>query len=588
MKLYQFLKSNLDVIKTASPALHSWLWAQNYDMQTLEGSIFQNAQGALDWRMPNGQGLFDPVPPKAWYGKWTYDETAERSATVIIGCNIGYGVNHTLMATPQSHKVIVIEPRPEMLLACLGQTDYAEFIKAGRLHFIPPTEDAVTAMVRRLDIQFLFGRVVLREDTPSRQIGPEYAHWLQRCRARMESFSVEMTTLRMRQDLMVGNELKNYARAAQDGSLLPLKGRGAGLTAVIFGAGPSLSENAAHFAGREPDALYVTSLQALPPLQRLGITPHFCMAIDYSEGMRSVFKSLDIEAAKTVPLIYSTKVDPMVLEKYPGPTIPLWTLGGVSTFVFDGRELVLDAGGNIGVTILRLLAWAGVERTLLVGQDFAAPGGMTHAPGHHGNTNVEAIKNIYRVEIKDASGNVIRTSPQLLAARRDIEDDLAKSTMRAFNLYGGGSPIKGAENVTWDDVRGRGLLTCGAGSLDAFLNGLKQARTPRPRPVFEARARGWSTSLRHAERRLEKLFKKLDRNQREINQTLKQVEMFAKHDQLYTPYLFNEIMDLAGLIHARNKYERKDMPAIRSLFKRMVDKVREMDLCLAADPAHAA
>ena len=71
MKLYQFLKSNLEVLKTTSPALHSWLWAQNYDMETLEGSIFQNAQGALDWRMPNGQGLFEPVPPNAWYGKWT-------------------------------------------------------------------------------------------------------------------------------------------------------------------------------------------------------------------------------------------------------------------------------------------------------------------------------------------------------------------------------------------------------------------------------------------------------------------------------------------------------------------------------------
>ena len=60
-------------------------------------------------------------------------------------------------------------------------------------------------------------------------------------------------------------------------------------------------------------------------------------------------------------------------------SFPLWTLGGVSTFVFNGRELVIDAGGNIGVTILRLLSWAGVERTLFVGQDFAAHGGTTHA-----------------------------------------------------------------------------------------------------------------------------------------------------------------------------------------------------------------
>lgn len=588
MKLYHFLKSNLDVIKAVNPALHDWLFAQEYDMQSLEDGIFHNAQGALDWKLPGGRGLFEPVPPKAWYGSWTYDESAERSATVIVGCNLGYGINHALMATPQSHKIFVVEPRAEMLLACLGQTDYAEFLKAGRLHFLVPTEDAVLDMVRRLDIQFLFGRVLLREDTPSRQIGPEYAYWVQRCRARMESFMVEMTTLRMRQDVMVGNELKNYSRAARDGSLLPLKGRGAGVSAVIFGAGPSLDQKAAHFAGRAPDALYVTSLQALPSLQRHGILPHFCLAIDYSEGMRAVFDRLDLDAAAKVPLIYSTKIDPLVLERYPGPTIPLWTMGGVSTFVFNGRELVLDAGGNVGVTMLRLLSWAGVERALLVGQDFATPGGSTHAAGHHGGKDLDVIRNIYSVETKDANGNVIHTSPQLLAARRDMEDDLAKTALRVFNLYGGGSPIKGAQSVTWEDIQERGLLACAAGGLEAFVAGLRLARSPKPKPVFEARARGWASSMRHVERRLDKLFRKLDRNQREINQTLRQIEVFAKHDQLYTPYLFNEIMDLAGLIHARCRYERKDLAAMKELFRRMVDKVREMDACLGAAPAHAA
>ncbi|EPR42786.1 protein of unknown function DUF115 [Desulfovibrio sp. X2] len=588
MKLYHFLKDNLDVIKEMNPALHSWLWSQRYDMQTLEKSVFHNAHGALDWRMQNGQGMFDPVPPTAWYGKWTYGENVDKSATVIIGCNVGYGLNHVLTATPPSHKIVVLEPRPEMLLACLGQTDYTPFLREKRLHFIPPLESAVQEAVRHLDLQFLFGRVILREDTPSKQLGPEYSHWLLRCRARMESFSVEMTTLRLRQDVMVGNELKNFSRAAGDGSLMPLKGTGSGLTGVIFGAGPSLDVNAAHFRDRSPDALYVTSLQALPALQRQGIRPHFCLAIDYSEGMRAVYSRLDKEAARNVPLIYSTKLDPVALAEYPGPTIPLWTLGGLSTFVFNGRELVLDAGGNVGVTMLRLLCWMGMERILLVGQDFACPGDTTHAGGHHGKADAASVSRIYNVKVKDIAGREILTSPQLLAARRDVEDDLSRTTIKAYNLYGGGSPIKGAANVTWAEVCGQKLLESSPENLENLMAAMKKARTPAPRPVFEARARAWSSSLRNVEKRLEKLFKKLDKNQAAVNQLLGQVEVFVKQDPLYTPYLFNEIMDLAGLVRARSRYELRDMAEIRSLFKRIVAKVREMDRYLGQGSAHAA
>lgn len=587
MKLYQFLKENLDVLKETAPGLHAWLWSQEYDMQTLETSIFQNEHGTLDWRMQNGQGLFEPAPPVAYYNAWKPGDKAEQSATVLVGCNLGYGVNHVLMTTPSSHKVFVLEPRAEMLLACLGQTDYREFIRAGRLRFVAPLESELQEMVRGLDLQFLFGRVVVREDLPSRQIGPEYAHWIQRCRARLESFSVEMTTLRMQQDTMVGNELKNFARAAGDGSLMPLKGAGDGLSAVLFGAGPSLMRFTEHFQG-VPRALQVTSLQAMPSLQKNGIKPHLCLAIDYSTGMRQIFKRLDADAAKDVPLIYSTKMDPMALAAYPGPTIPLWTLGGLSTFVFGGRELVLDAGGNVGVTLLRLLDWMGVRRVLFVGQDFACPGDTTHAAGHHGSRDVTQVAATYNTMVTDANGNPIRTSPQLLAARRDMEDDLARSTISAFNLYGGGSPIKGATPVTWEDVEAKSLLDCAPEALRAFGSALVRAHMPRPRPVFEARSQVWANSLRHVERRLAKLFKKVEKRQRDINQALIDVEVFVKQDPLYSPYLFNEIMDLSGLIRARTRYVSTDFKEIKALFSRVLAKVREMDAALAPGSAQAA
>jgi len=57
-----------------------------------------------------------------------------------------------------------------------------------------------------------------------------------------------MDTVHLLQDETIRNELNNFARAMQDGSLLNLKNQGRGLTAVLLGAGPSLEQFVPRFS----------------------------------------------------------------------------------------------------------------------------------------------------------------------------------------------------------------------------------------------------------------------------------------------------------------------------------------------------
>lgn len=586
-RLYHFLQENIEAIRACEPELYSWLVSQEYDQDRLENNIFTNENGFLDYRTPRGGGIFEPIPPIAFYKNWSFSERPESSATIIIGCNLGYGVNHVLTETPPTHKVLVLEPDPEILLACLGQSDYSGFIRERRLIFIPPNEDVMLNRIHQLDVQFLFGRINLKEDLPSRQISAKYAQWSVRARARLDSFSVELATLRSRQDVMIGNELKNFQRALGDGSLKNMKNCAKGAAAVVFGAGPSLPEFVHDFKQEEnaaqnnKRAIYATSLQALPALHRQGVRPDFCIAIDYSEGMLAIFKTLDTEWAKDIPLVYSTKVHPEILDRYPGPTIPLWTMGGISSFVMGNRELVLDAGGNVGVTILRFLRYCGVDDFLLVGQDFARLEDKTHAAGHHAaKTNAAHLKKVYNVPTKDKDGNRIMTSIQLLSAKRDIEDDLANASSRVYNLYGGGVDIIGTTPITREEAINLDFLNRDNNLTADFSDSLHRARTPKIWPAFEPRASQWASSLRSVEKRLEKLFKKPEKNQQAIHQTLSQVDFFLRQDPLYTPYLYNEIMDASALVKGKLRYVRKDLSQIKGLFRRALNKVREMDRCL--------
>ena len=88
-----------------------------------------NHRGLVDWRLPSGNGMFEAIAPQVSYRDWIPADRTDTSATIIVGCNLGYGLNHVLSNTPDSHKVLVLEPRAEMILACLGHTDYRPFFE---------------------------------------------------------------------------------------------------------------------------------------------------------------------------------------------------------------------------------------------------------------------------------------------------------------------------------------------------------------------------------------------------------------------------------------------------------------------------
>jgi hypothetical protein len=590
MEQHPFLADNLRCLEGRNSPVIPWLTGQPVDPARLSAGLVRNRFNGLDWAIDGGEPgrtLFGSLPPAVHYRDWVHPDKAGTSATIVVGANIGYGINHVIRHTPDTHRVLVVEPRPELLLACLGQTDYRPFIEIGKLHFLPPDERLLAEVVTNLDLQYAFGNIILRIDVPSQQLGPEYARWGIWIREKLENFGVEFNTLRLRQDTMVGNELRNFDRAMRDGSLLPLAGAGRGVAAVVLGAGPSLKTYAPLLAGlpeARDGAVWASALQTLPALRPHGLKPHFCLAIDFTRSMLQLYDRLDLEWAASIPLIYSTKMDPEVVDRYPGPTIPLWTLGGMATHVMQGREYVMDAGGNVGLTLYRLFNWLGAARIVLVGQDFGWTGDRTHADGHHAAAAPASQSVRLHQETPDAEGRTIHSSIQLLTAKRELEADIAASPVPTHNLYGGGAVVANARPTTLDEVLSGGLLDSAPGSRDTLLQSLERARRPAARPVFDPRTPAWAKRLREDAKRLDKLFKRVELHQQEIHDVLESVYTAARDDALCGPYLFNEIVDLTGLIRARHAHTLKDLGEFKRIAKRILTKTREVDRCLTPGP----
>ncbi|WP_207263190.1 6-hydroxymethylpterin diphosphokinase MptE-like protein [Desulfovibrio sp. Huiquan2017] len=584
MNPYPFLKDNIEYLQRTGNPIFQWLSTRPFNEDKLKTRLFVNHGGLLDWKMDNDQGLLASLPPQGLYGNWIHPDKAESSATFVVGCNLGYGINHVLSNTPDTHKVMLLEPRSEMLLACLGQTDYRPFFECKKFHLLVPDERFLSEVIRNLDLQFIYGQIHLKRDIPSSQLGPEYAQWSTWLKNKLENFSLELSTLRHRQDVMVKNEIDNFAKAMRDGSLKSVAGKAAGVGAVILGAGPSLETMAPLLKEKMGHVLYTCALQTIPSLQTLGIKPHLCAAIDYDKSMLKVFERLDPDFVQDVPLIYSTKIDPMILKRYPGPTLPMWTVGGVGTYVLKERDLVLDAGGNVSVTLSRFLRYCGVSHLLLAGQDYAWINGKSHSGGHH-NLTTSQKRHPWHQTTRNMDGEEILTTVQYMTAKRELEADLKQSEFPVFNLYGGGVPIEGTKVVDVDTAYGKGILASAPGAVEGFLRDLAACRRNVPPLRMEPRSPMWTTSMHNLEKHLGKLFRNIKANQQDVHAALSRMEQFVKQDPLYSPYLFNEIIDLAGLTRAKFAYEAKDLGEFKRIAKNVLKKVREIDrkVCLSQD-----
>jgi hypothetical protein len=184
--------------------------------------------------------------------------------------------------------------------------------------------------------------------------------------------------------------------------------------------------------------------------------------------------------------------------------------------MISSSELVLDAGGNVGVTLVRFLAWAGAERFVLVGQDLAWQGEKTHVAGHHSAAYTFKYNPSEDVRLKNLHGQDIYTHLGFLAAKRDLEKDIAGTKLPFYNLYGDGAVIEGAVNIDLDTLRNQDLVASTGAAKEVFLGALSQAARPRMRPIFTPRSPDWAVSLKNAGRRLEKLTRKAAKHQGEI------------------------------------------------------------------------
>jgi len=265
--------------------------------------------------------------------------------------------------------------------------------------------------------------------------------------------------------------LDNLPIIANSRPLAELRGRYAGVPAVLVSPGPSLDRNIAHLKGIQGKAILMAPGQSIKRLHQENIYPDFVAVIDPQDLTSPPFPFFDAALiCDHQALVAGVTCHPNVLRL---PYRRKYVFGSSSSAAWIdaifGDAPVSSGGTSVAVAALNMLIEWGCNPIVLVGQDLAYSEGRQYAgAGATASANGRRPDSVMRgavFEVEGYYGGSVRTPYGYKAALYEMETiaerlALLPSAPLVLNATEGGASIRGfAKQPLADVVGGWGTLT---------------------------------------------------------------------------------------------------------------------------------
>lgn len=257
--------------------------------------------------------------------------------------------------------------------------------------------------------------------------------------------------------------LDNLQTIAECSPLAELRGRYAGVPAVLVSPGPSLDRNIAHLKGIHGKALLVAPGQSIRRLHEEGIYPDFVAVIDPQDLTSQPFPFFDPALIRShQALLAGATCHPNVLRlPYPRKYVFGSSTSAAWIDAIFGDAHVSIGGGSVAVAALNMLIEWGCNPIVLVGQDLAYSEGRQYAGGFRQDPKVSPQPaNLMKgavFEVEGYYGGKVRTPYGYRAALYEMEtiaERLASlpTSPTVINATEGGAHIRGFAKQPLEEV----------------------------------------------------------------------------------------------------------------------------------------
>jgi hypothetical protein len=532
--------------------------AQEVLTATHDGRRLASAHRPLD----EAQRLIDPI------------DLVEHAVFVVYGFGLGYHVKHLAHRLKRGGLILVFEPDLALLRAVLEQIDHSAWLRDTPVLFFTDADDRAGLATKLAGAEAIIAQGVEFIVHPPSQA--RLAAASDNFSATLEEFvrtaKVTLMTTLVRSIDTIRNLLLNVDHYGAGEGIEPLRDVAKGLPAVIVSAGPSLSRNIHELAkpGLRDRCVIIAVQTTLKPLLSAGIRPHFVTALDYHEISRRFYEDLSADELRDVTLVAEAKVNPVVLDVYPGP-VRCCASPFLDQLLGELKRPMgeLKAGATVAHLALYLARYLGCNPVALLGQDLGFTDGLYYAPlpgaaihdvwapelNPFNTLEMMEWQRIvrHRVHLKkftDVNGRSIFSDMQMITYRQQFERDFAADTASGLTVIDateGGVPKQHTVQAKLAEFLGA-HATCAlpawptpAVTIDRARLGKVRTQVERTRKdiaFLQQSARQALSILRQMrehvgdEARMAKLFTQVDRYRHDVEQRRHAFDLLEQLNQL--------------------------------------------------------
>jgi len=462
-ELPNFYEANMALLKKHHP--HIWATIDSDSCKPM-GEIFLSPNGQPNIKIVTKEGkevaLHDLNQPASEV-RQSLNSVPEESTgiVVLVGMGLGYILIALLQQRPKIRHIAVFDLEPGVFKQALQVMDFSTALTDRRLILSFGSHPNVVSLLAPANKALQFEVVHKLQHLPSFRYNESgYQELDKEVFEFINDKSIAGATDQRFGKMFINNRLSILNSIHHNFLLEGLKGRFAGIPAILVAGGPSLDKNI-HLLPKIKDKAIIIGVDAvLPALLAQGVSPHFITSIDPQKlTYEKIADSAD--QIKDVSLIAAPYVTPEVHKIFPASNI-FWTFSTKSieswiNSMLEGKILTSGAStcAHLNLTAAIMM---GCSPIIYIGQDLAFPEYRDHAAGVV-LSDPDQIKkelgvtNQNTVWLDGVSGGKVPSTRGFLSMRNHLEHIMASNPGPHYiNATEGGAHIAGTEVLPLQEV----------------------------------------------------------------------------------------------------------------------------------------
>lgn len=385
------------------------------------------------------------------------NEMRPKDTIITFGIGLGYLLDEVF--NNYSSRIIVYEPDLNLLHFVLSNVDISEHLASGRVFLTNELDEVISRLNStfitkdRVEIVYLQNYAVVK----NKELLLLTQKVFDACKSKM----VDVNTITKFSKVWLANTIDNIASVNSGNAYLlsDLAGKFLGQTALIAGAGPSLSDNIANIqANRDKFVIFAVNKTVQYLLQN-GITPDFVVCLD-ARNMNKTLGGLESHFGK-INAIADIRTDKAVMNK--GFHKVFFNFSETDFFIkkvakHNDFMKFYESGGSASSLALTAAVKMGFSKIILAGIDLAFKDNVIYSYGETMNRvsqNEIVVDNVKKnlVQVRSVNGGMVYT-------REDYESFILHfatlikelNYSEIYNISSFGAQIEGVKTSKFENL----------------------------------------------------------------------------------------------------------------------------------------